>query len=268
MATPTFLLSYLRRCTKEQFSTLRYVITGAEKLKRNLAESFDERFGIEPLEGYGCSELSPVAMLNIPDFEGAAGKQVGNKAGSVGHPIPGVSARIVDPETFEMRQPEQDGLLLVKGPNVMLGYLGNPEKTAEAVRDGWYVTGDIATMDPDGFITITDRLSRFSKIGGEMVPHVKLEEEIHQVLSRVEQVCVVTAVPDERKGERLVVLCTIEVDAAQVTKGLSERGLPNLWIPKREHFYRIESIPQLGSGKLDLRTVKRLAQEMTQGSNL
>ncbi len=261
MATPSFLMGYIRKCTTEQFKTLRHVMVGAEKLKDRIADAFKERFGIIPMEGYGCTELSPVAMVNVHSFEDTEVKQIGHKPGSVGHPIPGVSVRIVDPETFAVLPPGQDGLLLVKGPNVMRGYLNNPEKSAEVLRDGWYVTGDVAHMDEEGFITITDRLSRFSKIAGEMVPHIKIEEEIQAILGRVEQVCAVTAVPHEKKGEQLVVLHTLELDPAALTKALGERGLPNLWIPKQESFIKVEALPMLGSGKLDLKEIKQMAKK-------
>ena len=182
MSTPTFLLGYIRRCSTENFASLRFVVVGAEKLKDRIAQAFFEKFKIMPLEGYGATELSPVAMINVPNFRSAAIQQVGHKPGTVGHPLPGVSVRIVNLDTFEDLGVNCEGLMLVRGPNVMKGYLSAPEKTAEAIRDGWYITGDIAKVDEDGFVTITDRLSRFSKIAGEMVPHVKIEEAIHQAM--------------------------------------------------------------------------------------
>src|SRR3990167_7158604 len=118
--------------------------------------------------------------------------------------MPGIAVRIVNPETGEPVPPGQPGLLLVRGPNVMQGYLGRPDKTAEVLRDGWYVTGDIAILDEDGFLEITDRLSRFSKIGGEMVPHLKIEEVLHELAGVTEQTFAVTGVPDGKRGERLV----------------------------------------------------------------
>lgn len=165
LATPTFLLAYTRQCTPEQFRRLRYVIVGAERLRDAIAKSFEEKFGKVPLEGYGCTELSPVATVNVPDISMGEVSQVGRKSGKIGHPIPGVSVRIVDPETFQPLPQGAQGLMLVKGPNVMKGYLDEPEKTTEALRDGWYITGDIARVDNDGFLQIVDRLTRFSKIG-------------------------------------------------------------------------------------------------------
>ncbi len=209
LATPTFLQLYLRGCAPGDFGSLRLVMTGAEKLPDRLATAFEEHFGIRPLEGYGCTECAPVVAVNTPDFRAAGFRQVGGKRGTIGHPLPGVCVRVVDvnnPRSLTPLPLGESGLLLVRGPNVMRGYLGQPEKTAEVLHDGWYETGDIAVLDEDGFLQITDRLSRFSKIGGEMVPHIKVEEKLHELAGVTEQTFVVTGVPDEKKGERLVVL--------------------------------------------------------------
>ena len=173
--------------------------------------------------------------------------------------------RIVDPETWRPLPLGQPGLLLVRGPNVMQGYLGQPEKTAEVLRDGWYVTGDIAALDEDGFLTITDRLSRFSKIGGEMVPHIKVEEEAARIWpARPSRRFVVTGVPDEKKGERLVVLHTLSPEQLDATLAkLSGAALPNLWTPRPHQFFHVEELPRLGTGKLDLRQVRALALEFS-----
>ena len=171
--------------------------------------------------------------------------------------------RIVDPETLALLPTNTPGLLLVRGPNVMKGYLGRTEKTAEVLRDGWYLTGDIATQDEDGFLAITDRLSRFSKIGGEMVPHGKVEEKLHEAAGLSEQRFAVTAVSDERKGERLVVLHTLTDEQLEgCLEKLSRAGLPNLWIPRAKAFYRVEYLPYLGTGKIDLRRVRDLAVQL------
>jgi len=259
LATPTFLLAYLRRAKKEDFATLRLVVTGAEKLKAKLADTFQEKFGIRPMEGYGATELAPVITLSLPDVEIDGVRQYGAKEGSVGHPVPGVAIRVVDPESGEPLKPGEPGLILVRGPNVMVGYLGRPDKTAEVVRDGWYVTGDIGIMDADGFVRITDRLSRFSKIGGEMVPHGVIEDELHGRLGQV-GVLAVTAVPDEKKGEQLVVVYAKgATDAETLQRHLFESALPNLWKPGRDGLIEVESLPMLGTGKLDLKGLKDLA---------
>jgi acyl-[acyl-carrier-protein]-phospholipid O-acyltransferase/long-chain-fatty-acid--[acyl-carrier-protein] ligase len=260
ISTPTFCQSYMRRCTKEQLGNLKYAIVGAEKLRPQVAAAFREQFGVDLLEGYGCTEMSPVVSVNLPDVDHLKEAQIGTKPGSVGHPVPGVAARIVDQETGEGPMFDREGLLLVKGPNLMRGYLNQPERTAEVMRDGWYVTGDIAKMDEDGFIYITDRLSRFSKIGGEMVPHVKIEEAINEALG--DSCCAVTAVPDPARGERLVVFHTRgDVTADVLWERLSATDLPKLWLPRRENIHYVESIPTLGTGKTDLRRLRQLAVE-------
>jgi acyl-[acyl-carrier-protein]-phospholipid O-acyltransferase/long-chain-fatty-acid--[acyl-carrier-protein] ligase len=262
LATPTFLQAYTRRCLPEDFGSLQYVVVGAEKLPEALALAFEDRFGIRPLEGYGATECSPVVAVNTRDFRAPGFRQVGAKRGRIGHPLPGVSVRIVDPETRERLPVNTPGLMLVRGPNVMKGYLGRPDKTAEVFQDGWYVTGDIAAEDEDGFLTITDRLSRFSKIGGEMVPHIKIEEKLQELADSPEKQFVVTGAPDGKKGERLVVLHTLEPDALKpVIEKLGKSELPNLWIPRANQFFRIDALPHLGSGKLDLRRVREIANE-------
>lgn len=261
ISTPSFFAAYLRKCSAEQFSSLRYAIVGAEKLREHVARDFKEKYGLELLEGYGCTETGPAVSVNIPDVEHGDLYQTGIKPGTVGRPIPGVAVKVVDPETGERLPYNQEGLLLVKGPSRMMGYLGRPEKTREVLRDDWYVTGDIALIDDDGFIQITDRLSRFSKIAGEMVPHIKIEDAINRILG--EDACVVTAVADEQKGERLVALYTQrEIKPEDLWKQLTQSELPKLWIPKREDFYQIDEIPTLGTGKVDLRQVKAIAADL------
>ncbi|MCC6421715.1 MAG: AMP-binding protein [Gemmataceae bacterium] len=266
LSTPTFLRFCARRCEPEDFRTVRLLVVGAEKMPPSLAQEFQEKFGVLPVEGYGCTELSPVTATNLPDWERDGVRGIWNRPGTIGQPIPGVAIRIVNPETGEAVPPGQEGLMLVHGANVMVGYLGKPDQTAEVLRDGWYVTGDIGKYDEDGFITITDRLSRFSKIGGEMVPHQKIEDELHEIARTTERTFVVTAVPDEGKGERLVVLhvaLNSGVDVRQVWTELSGRGLPNLWLPRERDFFQIAELPVLGSGKLDLKRVKELALDRT-----
>jgi acyl-[acyl-carrier-protein]-phospholipid O-acyltransferase/long-chain-fatty-acid--[acyl-carrier-protein] ligase len=262
LATPTFLQTYMRRCAPEDFGSLEYVVAGAEKLPERLATAFEDHFGIRPLEGYGCTECSPVVAVNTRDFRAAQFRQIGAKRGSIGHPLPGISVRIVDPETLAPVPQSSAGLLLVRGPNVMQGYLGRPEKTAEVLHDGWYNTGDVATLDEDGFLRITDRLSRFSKIGGEMVPHIKVEEKLHELAGVTEQVFAVTGVPDEKKGERLIVLHTLPNDRLEACVAqIAKSDLPPLWKPRADQFKQVSSLPYLGTGKLDLRRIREIASE-------
>ncbi|MGE5306077.1 MAG: acyl-[ACP]--phospholipid O-acyltransferase [Alphaproteobacteria bacterium] len=266
ISTPTFFSAYTRRCSRQQFATLRYAIAGAEKLRSQIAKAFKEKFGLELLEGYGCTELAPVVSVNLPDVVDGAERQIANKPGSVGRPIPGVAVKIIDVETEQPLPCDREGLLLVKGENCMMGYLGQPELTAQAMRGDWYITGDIASIDEDGFIHITDRVSRFSKIGGEMVPHMKIEDVINEILGN--PACAVTAIPDEQRGEKLVVYYTENgITRDQLWEKLNQSDLPKLWIPKRDDIHQITSIPMLGSGKVDLKTVRGLALKQAAGKS-
>jgi acyl-[acyl-carrier-protein]-phospholipid O-acyltransferase / long-chain-fatty-acid--[acyl-carrier-protein] ligase len=260
LSTPTFCSTYTRKCAREDFASLRFALVGAEKLREPVAAAFHEKFGVELLEGYGSTEMAPVVAANAPNFQGHHATQLGNKRGTVGHPLPGVAARIVDPQSGRPLPPHEEGLLLVKGPNCMLGYLGQPERTAEVFRDGWYITGDIARIDDEGFIQITDRLSRFSKIAGEMVPHLRIEEAIGGILG--DAPCAVTAIADDQRGERLVALYVHSMSSSELWQRLSVTDLPRLWIPKRENLYQVQALPLLGTGKLDLRALKSRAQEL------
>jgi acyl-[acyl-carrier-protein]-phospholipid O-acyltransferase/long-chain-fatty-acid--[acyl-carrier-protein] ligase len=262
VTTPTFLQHYLRRVNPAQFGGLTTVVTGAERLTEALRIGFRDRFGVDPLQGFGTTECAPVVSVNIDNIRQPGIFQLGHKPGSIGLPLPGIAVKITNIETGEVQPQGQPGLLWVKGGNVMQGYLGMPEKSAEVLQDGWYNTGDVAYLDEDGFIFITDRLTRFSKIGGEMVPHVSIEEKIHEALGLDEQRLVVTAVADEKKGEQLVVLHTLEEkDFDGLLEKLTAAGLPNLWIPRRENIFKVEAIPVLGTGKLDLQGVRGLAQQ-------
>jgi acyl-[acyl-carrier-protein]-phospholipid O-acyltransferase/long-chain-fatty-acid--[acyl-carrier-protein] ligase len=256
VSTPTFCSAYVRKCQPEQFATLRLAIVGAERLREPIASAFKAKFGVDLIEGYGCTEMAPVVAVNVPDPAGT-----GSRAGTVGRPLPGISAKVVDPETGEGPLIGREGLLLVTGPNQMRGYFADPELTRDALRDGWYVTGDIAAIDEAGFIRITDRLSRFSKIAGEMVPHMRIEERLQALLAEP-HTCVVTAVPDAVKGERLVALYTDpDLPAQEVWEQLSRSDLPKLWIPKREDLHIVDAIPSLGTGKVDLRAVRQAAAD-------
>jgi acyl-[acyl-carrier-protein]-phospholipid O-acyltransferase/long-chain-fatty-acid--[acyl-carrier-protein] ligase len=263
LATPTFLRLCLRRCEADDFKTLRFLWCGAEKLPLPLATEFQEKFGVLPMEGYGCTEVSPVATANVPDKDLDGFRQIGNKPGTIGQPLPGIAGKVVHPETYAPLPVGAEGMLLIHGANVMVGYLGRKEATQEVIRDGWYVTGDIARRDEDGFYTITGRLSRFSKIGGEMVPHQKVEDELHAILGTT-GLCVVTAVPDEGKGERLVVL-HVGIEVGRVWRELSGKGLPNLWVPRERDFYHVSELPMLGPVKVDLRRCKEIALEKAGG---
>ena len=265
--TPTFLRGLLRRCPKEDFEHTPIVIGGAEKLPIDLIEAWDAKYGHRPVEGYGTTELTPVVCVNVP-----SGRRPGDdswlREGTIGRPFPELEARIIDPDAADVRVLPLDtpGMLQIKGPSVMKGYYKDSEKTAAVLKDGWYTTGDIAEIDRDGFIRITGRQSRISKIGGEMVPHILIEEAIGEIIHESDAAesdgvsVAVSAVPDERKGERLVILHVgLTKTPEEICKTLQKQGLPNLWIPSPHDFYQVESIPLLGTGKLDLRAVKELA---------
>lgn len=278
IGTPTFYQSYLRRCTPEQFAHVRVALSGAAKLSQSLADAWQAKFGSRLMEGYGCTELSPVVSANLPSAEDAPRRARSHRAGSIGRPLPGVAVRIVDqdlyPGTVVERAVGDEGLIVAKGPNVMQGYLEMPEKTAEVLVDGWYTTGDIGYLDRDGFLFITDRLSRFSKIGGEMVPHGRVEETLQDLAMELMRgqdevldedapapAIAVTAVEDPKKGEQLVVLhAGLPFEVSALHERLPETELPNLFQPKASAYYEVGEIPMLGTGKVDLKGLKDLAE--------
>ncbi len=266
-ATPTYVRTYLQRCDPKQFAKLAHLIVGAEKLKPELAREIQEKLGIETMEGYGCTELSPVVAVNTThEMKLADGRVVhGNRPGTVGLPLPGTAVKIVDPETAAELPTGTEGLILVAGPQVMVGYLNRPDATAKVLKDGWYSTGDLGVVDSEGFLKITDRLSRFSKIGGEMVPHMAIESAIQAVTGASELAIAVTSVPDPKRGERICVLHTdLGMPASEVHSRLLAGALPRLWIPSADDFVAVEAIPILGTGKVDLRKVRTLAAERLQ----
>ena len=261
--TPTFLQLYQRRARPEDFATLRVVLAGGEKLKDSLIQGYVEKFGVRPLEAYGATEMAPGIAVSVPPGTGGGVVQAGYKEGRTGVPCPGIAMKIVDPDTGAELGPNEPGLLYLRGPNVMLGYLGRQDLTDEVIdKDGWYCTGDIAFVDEDGFVALTDRLSRFSKIGGEMVPHQGVEEAIVSAAGLEEGKLAVTGLPDERKGEKLVVLYTPDCgDPEWLQQALDGvEGIPNLWKPAKADWHRVDAIPLLGTGKIDLAAVKRLAR--------
>ena len=264
MTTPSFLSLYQRRGTREDFASLRFVVTGAEKLKGSLSDAVEETFGIRPLEGYGATEMSPVVSISHEHGTGGGTTHIGWRRGSIGQPLPGVAVRVVDPDTGKVLPAGATGILQVRGPNRMLGYLHRPDLTAAVCPDGgWYDTGDIAHVDPDGFIFLTDRQARFSKIGGEMVPHGAVEEALLAALGLSGTVLVVAGVPDERRGERLVVMF-VEKDCGPIEKiraAMDAADLPNLWKPGPNAYYAVEAIPVLANGKLDLASVRAMARQ-------
>jgi len=265
LATPTFLRGYLRKVEPQQLRSLRLVITGAEKLPLDLAKAFEERFKQRVFEGYGLTETSPVVSVNLPDPEPTRPGQLvqpSSRLGSVGKMAPGIAAEIREPETDKKLSLHETGMVWFRGVNIFDGYLHDEKRTANVLHDGWFKTGDIGRFDEDGFLYIEGRLSRFSKIGGEMVPHEAVEQKIIELLGlsgREERVIAIVGVQDEAKGEALILLAAVDVDLAQLRDKLREAGVPNLWIPKK--VCRLESIPVLASGKLDLKKCQDRAIE-------
>ncbi len=264
LSTPTFLRAYLRKIEPSQIASLQLIVTGAEKLPDELADAFAARFGKKVEQGYGLTETSPVVSVNLPEpaMERAGDAvQPTSRLGSAGKLAPGIAAEIRDPETGAPLSLHETGMLWVRGPNIFEGYLDDPKRTAEVLVDGWFKTGDLARFDEDGFLYIEGRLSRFSKIGGEMVPHETIEAAVREALalSSDERSLAVTGVPDEAKGEALVLLANVEIDAADLRAKLMAAGLANLWIPRK--IRRVEAIPTLASGKLDLKKCRELAME-------
>src|SRR5437868_13285486 len=265
LLTPTFLRLYLRKAEPEQLGSLRLIITGAEKLPLELANQFEERFRKKVFEGYGLTETAPVVSVNLPDPEPKKlGEHVhpSSRLGSVGRLAPGIAAEIREPETGQKLSLFDPGMLWLRGVNIFEGYLQDQERTAEVLRDVWLKTGDIGRFDEDGFLYIEGRLSRFSKIGGEMVPHEAIEHKIIELLGlsgRDERLIAIVGVQDEAKGEALVLLSAVDINIAELREQLHDAGVPNLWIPK--HVQRVETIPVLASGKLDLKRCQECAAE-------
>src|SRR5881397_3362708 len=265
LATPTFLRVYLRKEEPEQVRSLRLIIVGAEKMPLELATHFEERFRKKVFEGYGLTETAPVVSVNLPDPEPKRpGEHVqpSSRLGSVGRLAPGIAAEIREPETNRKLSLYEAGMLWLRGPNIFEGYLHDPKRTAEVLSDAWLKTGDIGRFDEDGFLYIEGRLSRFSKIGGEMVPHEAIEQKIIDLLAlsgRDERPIAIVGIQDEAKGEALVLLSAVDVDLPELRKKLQDAGVPNLWIPKQVH--GVEAIPVLASGKLDLKKCNEVAAE-------
>jgi len=260
LTTPSFLLAYVRKIKPEQFQHLRYTFTGAEKLQPRVAQMFEKRFGVQPLEGYGATELSPVCALSLPNVTIDNLEEAGNREDRLGRALPGMAMKIVHLETKVTLAPGEEGLIYVKGPNVMRGYLNKEELTASVLHDGWYDTGDIGLMDPDGFFAITGRLSRFSKLGGEMISHGAVEEALQAVFGLDSDALVVVAIEDDRKGEKLCVLHTADVlTEDSIREQLKTLDIPNLWKPNPKDWRVLEALPLLGTGKLDYRTLKTIA---------
>lgn len=264
ICTPTMMAAYIKRCKPEQFRSLRHCILGGEKLMRQQALEIQNKLGLTPLEGYGLAETSPVIACNVPgNVVLSDGRTVsGTKLGTVGLPVPGTLIRISDLNSHEILPANKEGAIAVHGPQVMIGYLNKPKETEAVLKDGWFTTGDLGFLDDDGFLTVTGRLSQFSKIAGEMVPHLAIEEELLRLTGKDAQSLCVTSIPDAKRGERLVVVhSNLDVTPEKLVKRLSESNLPKLWIPDSRDFVRVDALPTLANGKLDLRKIRDIVQD-------
>ncbi|RPJ33372.1 MAG: 2-acyl-glycerophospho-ethanolamine acyltransferase [Verrucomicrobiaceae bacterium] len=268
LSTPTFLRGYMKRIDSAQLASLKLVVTGAEKLPQSLANAFEEKFGIRPQEGYGLTETSPATNVNLPDPAPETDAVVlpSSRHGSVGQMLPGLAVRITDPATDREVPIDHQGIIWFKGSNVFPGYLNDPKKSAEVLKDGWFRTGDVGRVDADGFLYIEGRISRFSKIAGEMVPHETVEAAVNKVLGldgESERRIAIVGVPDEQKGEAIVLLSTIagpalEQECIDLRYKLLDEGLSSLWCPK--HIIPVTEIPVLASGKLDIKGCESLVR--------
>ena len=261
VGTPTFLRMYTisKKVSSESIQSLRLVVAGAEKLRSEVRDGFESKFNMPVYEGYGTTETSPGASVNLPDLDSPY--KLRNRPGTVGKAFSGTEFRIVDPDSLEPLPTGEDGLILIGGPQIMKGYLKMPEKTAEVIEliDGfrWYRTGDKGHLDEDGFLTIVDRYSRFAKIGGEMISLTTVEEEILTACNNNDLEIAATCLPDERKGEKIILLSTIDLEKSQLSKILSDAKINPLYHPSTVLI--VEEIPKLGSGKTDFGATKKIA---------
>ena len=269
LGTPTLLRAYMRRLSPEDFASVEIVATGSERLPQSVADDFERKFGIRPFQGYGATELGPIVSANVPAARALGDPSTALREGTVGRPARGVRVEVRDPGTGAVLGTGERGLLWVTGPHIMLGYLNQPDLTSAVLHDGWYNTGDVATIDEDGFITIVGRESRFAKVGGEQVPFAAVEEALAMLTGGSEDGvlrAVVTAVPDESTGERLVVIHTaLDRSPGELVKELAKAGLPRLFIPTPVDFYEIDTMPLIGIGKVDLEAINRFAQQASAG---
>lgn len=263
VCTPTMMSLYLKRNSPEVFSSIRSFILGGEKLSDQQFNDLKTKLGKSPLQGYGLAETSPVVSSNVPGtivpWDGSPVE--GTREGTVGTALPGTAVKITDLESGEELPFEKEGLIWIKGPQVMMGYINKPELTSDVIQNGWFKTGDVGLMDRDGFLRITGRLSQFSKISGEMVPHLGIEDAIKNATGLGADDVSVTCVPDAKRGERLIVIhsSNMTLPSTAVVELLRKSGLPNLWIPASDDFVEVDSLPIMASGKKDLRAIKALA---------
>ena len=266
--TPTLYHMYARnkRIHPLMMRSLRLVIAGAEKLPDTVRQSFKERFNLEISEGYGTTENAPIVSCNLPDLLIVDDwhVQLSCAPHSVGLPVPGTQIKIIDPKTEQELPLKEAGLVLTRGPQLMRGYLNDPEKNKQVFQNidsqRWYKTGDKGYLDEEGFLYIIDRYARFVKIAGEMVSLASVEAQLAGLLSS-ESSCVALGFPDDKKGECVVVLHDEEgLDLAAIKKAQTVKSVPPLMMPSQ--YIYVAQLPRLGSGKIDLCQAKKLAQTL------
>ena len=253
VGTPSFFWGYLQKSEPGDFKSIRIMVAGADKCPDALREGYLNKHGVTLLEGYGATETSPVVSVNSHEY---------NRPGSIGKVIPNVSVRIEHLETGKECKPGEVGKILVKGDLVMKGYLNEPELTAEAIKDGWYNTGDMGFLDKDGYLWHSGRFKRFVKIGGEMVSLVKVENVMEQHLPEGVSCCIVE-IPDEIKGATIVAAITQDINKVAILRKMGKE-LPNIALPRQ--FFVIPELPMMGTGKIDFRTVTDMVHEMAEES--
>lgn len=249
VATPSFYWGYLQKSEPGDFKSFRIMVVGADKCPDALREGYMKKHGVTLLEGYGTTETSPVVSTNSLEY---------NRPGSIGKVIPNVQVRIEHLNTGKECEAGEIGKILVKGDLVMKGYLGDPELTAEAMKDGWYNTGDMGYLDEDGYLWHSGRFKRFVKVGGEMVSLVKVENVMEQHLPEGIHCCIVE-IPDEVKGASIVAAVTTEINKADLLKKMGEE-LPNIALPRQ--FFVMEDLPMMSTGKIDFRSVTEMVQDL------
>jgi len=254
LGTPVFFNGYLRQSEPGELSSVRIAVAGADKCPDMLREGYNKKHGITLLEGYGCTETSPVISVNLPNA---------NKPGSTGKPLPTVKVKITDINSGEELARGQEGKLLSKGDHIMKGYFDDLEETSLRIKDGWYDTGDMGMVDEDGYVWHRGRLKRFAKIGGEMVSLVKVESVLTDLLPPETDCCIVE-IPDYLKGAKIIAAVTSSVDEREILKQMSAE-LPNISLPK--DFLIIDELPKMGSGKINFRKVTEIVKEKFSENN-
>jgi acyl-[acyl-carrier-protein]-phospholipid O-acyltransferase / long-chain-fatty-acid--[acyl-carrier-protein] ligase len=274
--TSSFFRLYIknRKVKAEDLASLKLIIAGAEKLQTEISAAFTQRFGKVICEGYGCTELSPVACVNTP-FENLEQPHLNdnNKPGTVGKPVPGTQVRIADPDTLQELSLGTAGMIMVAGPQVMQGYLNNDELTNQVLveQDGlrWYVTGDKGSLDEDNFLSIQDRYARFAKVSGEMIGLGTIEQTLRKAIGDEDDgediELMAVSIEDQKKGEIIIILSTAELIEKDLRPKLIAGGLINLALPTA--YIQVDTLPTLGSGKADFATAKEVARQAVFNKN-